>query len=227
MRKFRFALILALSALLLFTIYYAYGYTLPKWFPFNTEDALDEWEEKVFKNRVLYSVEPEQEGGYLSAKSEQACSGLIYKIKFYPKLFPMISWEWKVAKFPKEGAALQVQEGWIEKDDYAARVYVIFPSWYFMHIKCIEYIWHENLAEETIMTSPYFDNIKLIVTESGRTNMEQWVSEKRNIYDDYVRAFGKPPSVYVGAIALMTDTDNTLSTAEAFYRNIKLGYKNE
>ena len=36
---------------------------------------------------------------------------------------------------------------------------------------------------------------------------------------------GTPPAV--GAIALMTDTDNTLSTAETSYKNIRVGYKNE
>jgi hypothetical protein len=47
---------------------------------------------------------------------------------------------------------------------------------------------------------------------------------ERNIYEDYKRAFGKNPG-WIGAIALMTDTDNTLSTAEALYTDIKVGYK--
>jgi len=219
------AILILLLLLLIVSIYYAYAYTLPKWFPFNKENALDEWEERLFKNRVLYMVEPKHEGGYLSAKSEQACSGLLYRIKFYPKKLPMISWKWKVTKFPEKGLAVDMREGWIEKDDYAARVYVVFPSWYFMHTRCIEYIWDETLPEEKIMTSPYFKNIKLIVAESGRKNMGQWVSEERNIYEDYKKAFGRPYSGYVGAIALMTDTDNTLSTAEALYKDIKVGYK--
>ena len=200
---------------------------MPKWFPFNKENALEEWEEKVFKNKVLYIVEPKQEGGYLLAKSKEACSGLLYRIKFYPKKFPKISWKWKVTQFPQKREAIRTKASWIEKDDYAARVYVVFPSWYFMHIKSIEYIWDESLPAETIMTSPYFRNIKLIVAESGRENMGQWVFEERNIYEDYKKAFGKPPSGYVGAIALMTDTDNTLSTAEALYKDIKVGYQND
>lgn len=178
----------------------------------------------------MYVVKPEKEDGYLSAKSNIACSGLFYKITFNPEEFPMISWYWKVIEFPEKGESGAValnKEGWIEKDDYAARVYVIFPRFHFTKTKSIEYVWDESLPEGTIMTSPYFKNIKLIVAESGRRNIEKWVFEKRNIYEDFKRVFGEEPSGNVGAIALMTDTDNTLSTAEALYKDIKVGYKDE
>jgi len=227
MRKqlFSYVLILVL-ALCTLIIYRAYSYDLPKWFPFNKEDALQEWQEKIFQNKVLYSIKSSKASGYLSAKSNKACSGLIYKIGFNAKKNPLMSWEWKVAQFPDKTRSDSAKTGWIEKDDYAARVYVIFPSWNFLNIKSIEYVWDENLPEGTIFTSPYFGNIKLIVVESGRKNMNNWVFEERNIYEDYTKSFkGMPPAV--GAIALMTDTDNTLSTAEASYKNIRVGYKNE
>ncbi len=57
--------------------------------------------------------------------------------------------------------------------------------------------------------------------------MDEWVPEERNILKDYKRAFGKTPTQRVGAIALMTDADNTLSTAEALYKDIKVGYPHE
>ena len=225
MKKSKFIYILILSIFFLF-LYCAYSFDLPKLFSFNKKSALTEWEEKIFKNKVLYAVETKWGKSYLSAKSDKACSGLIYKIQFNPKKFPMFSWNWKVTKFPDKNAAT-VRGGWIERDDYAARVYVIFPSWNFMSIRSIEYVWDESLAEGTIITSPYFGNIKLIVTESGTKNLDKWVFEKRNIYEDYKKAFGRFPASNVGAIALMTDTDNTLSTAEAAYKDIKVGYKNE
>ncbi|MEK6732008.1 MAG: DUF3047 domain-containing protein [Candidatus Omnitrophota bacterium] len=131
-----------------------------------------------------------------------------------------------MTQFPDKTKPGNAEAGWIEKDDYAARVYVVFPSWNFTNIKSIEYIWDENLPDGTISTNPYFGNIKLIVAESGRKNMNKWVFEERNIYEDYKKCFkGTPPAV--GAIALMTDTDNTLSTAETSYKNIRVGYKND
>ncbi|MFC1666565.1 DUF3047 domain-containing protein [Candidatus Omnitrophota bacterium] len=226
MRKAKFTCALILAALAVL-IYYAHASDLPKHFLFDEEDSLTEWQEKIFKNRVLYTVEPAQKLKHLSAKSQEACSGLFYRINFDAKKFPMISWYWKVRKFPEKDTVSEDKGGWIEKDDYAARVYVIFPRLHFTKTKSIEYIWHQTLPKETIMTSPYFRNIKLIVVESGRENMDRWVFEERNIYEDYKKAFDKVPSSKVGAIALMTDTDNTLSTAEALYKDIKVGYKNE
>ncbi|MFA5271452.1 MAG: DUF3047 domain-containing protein [Candidatus Omnitrophota bacterium] len=241
---------------------FAYAYTLPKVFKFDKKNALNEWQEKIFKNRVLYIVEPEKNGGQLLAKSKNACSGLFYKIRFDSKRYPMISWKWRVIKFPEKDSprgayawareeslwdkvlvALRIKPplkkpmvlpetansakgGWLERDDYAARVYVIFPSWFFPNTKCIEYVWSENLPKGQIMTSPYFANIKLIVVESGKKNTDEWAYVERNIYNDYRSAFGRSPSI-VGAIALMTDTDNTMSTAEALYADIKVGYKND
>jgi len=203
----------------------AYAFELPKWFLFDRKNALDEWQEKIFKDRVLYEVRPGRKIGELAASSEQACSGLLYRMKFNAVKYPMISWFWKVTKFPDKKPVEEMQGGWLEKDDYAARVYVIFPSWNFLNIRSIEYVWDEDLPEETIMTSPYSKNIKLIVVESGRKNLNRWVLEERNIYLDYIRSFGHVRSLKVGAIALMTDADNTVSTAEAFYKSIKVGYE--
>ena len=226
MRNLNLILISAFLAGLTFS---AHAVELPRWLPFNKQNALKDWQEKVFKNRVLYAVEVDKttpEGMSLEAESKEACSGLIYRISFSAQKYPMMSWEWKVTKFPSKSANVD-EGGWIEKDDYAARVYIIFPSIVFTDIKSIEYVWDENLPAGTVMTSPYFENIKLIVLESGRKNLGQWVHEERNIAEDYKKAFGKPVTKRVGAISLMTDSDNTMSTAEAFYKNIKVGYKNE
>lgn len=215
---------------------YVYAFKLPQWFPFNKKNALDEWEEKVFRNKVLYVVETKHEGGYLSAKSTQAASGLVHRIKFNAQKYPMISWKWRVLTFPDKQKVLPKGEtgsgktegtrekGWIEKDDYAARVYVIFYNWNFMNIKSLEYVWDESLPKGTILTSPFFRNIKILVAESGKDHPGEWVSEERNVYNDYTKAFGRHPSASVGAIALMTNSDNTRSTAEAEYKDIRVGY---
>ena len=213
--------------LILFMALYAYAYDTPRWFPFNAENALDEWKEKIFKGRVVYAIEVEPKDGYLMAKSDQTSSGLLYKVKFDVIKNPMMSWQWKVKTFPKKEMDTEDSAGWIERDDYAARVYVIFPSWNFLNVKSLEYIWDENLPEDTILTSPYFKNIKLVVVESGKNGVDQWIFEERNIYEDYKKAFGRTPPHYVGAIAIMTDADNSLSKAEAFYKNLRVGYQHE
>jgi hypothetical protein len=61
----------------------------------------------------------------------------------------------------------------------------------------------------------------LIAVQSGRERIGTWVSEERNIYQDYIAYFGEQPPEVV-AIAIMTDTDNTGEDAVAYYADITL-----
>jgi len=196
----------------------------PKVFQFKRKDSLKEWEEKIFKGRVLYTVKMEKTDGYLNAYSKDAASGILYKVQFDPKKNPMISWKWKVLKFPNKQVNTPETEGWLEQDDYAARFYVIFPKFSFTLTKALEYVWARDIPEGTVISSPYSNNIKIIVAESGSSLFKRWVKEERNIYEDFKKAFNAKPGK-VGAIAIMTDTDNSQSTAEANYDEIKVGYK--
>ena len=202
------------------------GLTELKRFSFNRENALKEWKEKIFHGRVLYAVTPRDPAGYLTGKSQKTSSGLFYLIKFSPKKYPYLSWRWKVDKFPSKSRENdRSRKSWIERDDYAVRFYVIFPAMIFTNTRCLEYVWSEDLPQGTILTSPFFKNIKLIVLESGKEKTGEWVEEERNIFEDYKAAFGRFPSGGVGAIALMTDSDNTQSSAEGAYSDIKVGYE--
>jgi Protein of unknown function (DUF3047) len=61
----------------------------------------------------------------------------------------------------------------------------------------------------------------MIVVESGKQNVGQWINEERNLLKDYRAAFGKDPPPIV-SVAIMTDTDNTRESAAAWYGDISL-----
>ncbi len=208
-----------------FFLLVAFAQEVPKRFLFNKENALDEWQEKIFSGKVSYKVLPKSEKGELSAQSNSTASGLIYRIEFDANVNPYISWKWKVSKFPSSKLQGVTPGQWIENDDYAARIYVIFPSWIFTGTECIEYIWSDDLPKGLVLTNPYFNRIKLIVVESGKENQDKWAYAERNIAEDYKMLFGRYPSRGVGAIALMTDSDNTKSSALTYYSDIYVGYK--
>jgi hypothetical protein len=203
----------------------AFASPFPKSFPFSDQRALDEWQEKIFRGKVLYTVKTAGHGqGFLQAHSLSASSGLIHRLKLDINRYPMISWQWRVKTFPGKKIQETARGGWVEQDDYAARVYVIFLSWNIARIQSLEYVWDEVYPEGTILPSPFSNNIKLVVVESGVRNLDQWVKEERNIHKDYQKAFGRRPPRIVGAIALMTDSDNSMSSAETFYKDLKVGY---
>jgi hypothetical protein len=70
-----------------------------------------------------------------------------------------------------------------------------------------------------MVPNPYTDRIMMIVVESGADKRNQWVSEERNVSEDYKRAFGEEPPMISG-VAIMTDTDNTRESATAYYGDI-------
>jgi hypothetical protein len=195
-----------------------------KSFPFSEENALKEWEEKIFKGRVVYRIEKGQTLSYVRATSDKTASALYYKIKLDAKKnYPVISWKWNVDKFPQKKAAESLETE--NEDDFAARVYVIFPAMFFTNSRVLEYIWSQTLPEGIIGTSPYSKNIKLMVVRSGPNKDKKWFQEDRDIAADYMKAFGRAPEYDIGAVAFMTNTEHTGTSADAMYDEIKLGYK--
>jgi hypothetical protein len=59
----------------------------------------------------------------------------------------------------------------------------------------------------------------MIVIESGKSRLNEWITEERNVYDDFVKAFGQNPPKISG-VAIMTDTDNTKESATAYFGDI-------
>jgi hypothetical protein len=59
------------------------------------------------------------------------------------------------------------------------------------------------------------------VAASGSGGLGQWQSLRRNVAEDYKRAYGADPGRVLG-VAVMTDTDNTGTTAVGQYSNIQI-----
>ena len=83
----------------------------------------------------------------------------------------------------------------------------------------MNYLWESKAPEGTMVPNPYTDRVIMMVVESGETKLNQWVSEERNIFEDYKKAFGQEPPMISG-VAIMTDTDNTGESATAYYGDI-------
>jgi len=108
-----------------------------------------------------------------------------------------------------------------EGDDYAARIYVVFPSLVFWKTRTINYIWANKLPPGKAVTSPFTKNSIMIAVESGESKTGRWIEEKRNVFEDFRKHFRQDPP-RVGAIAIMTDTDNTGEKAVAWYGPIRI-----
>lgn len=179
-------------------------------------DFSDKWTEKVFAGKTNYSATRVEGVDCVMATSNSTASGLYRKLSYNPQNYPYISWSWRIEHILKNGDARK-KSG----DDYAARLYVIFPSLLFWKTRVINYIWANKLPEGMAIPSSYTDNSVMIAVQSGDRKASTWVTETRNIYLDYQNAFGDPPPK-VGAVALMTDTDNTGESTSACYGDIRI-----
>lgn len=175
----------------------------------------------------------------IKADSNASASGLIHNLRIDPALHPWLRWQWRIQHVLENGDVTTKQG-----DDCAARIYVAFvfdpkgKTWWerFRHKAAstaagrslpgssLTYIWANKALPGSILSSPYTDQSKMVVVQSGNHLSKQWIDEKRNVVDDYQSAFDKTPPPIMG-IAIMTDTDNTGESATAYYGDIRLEKK--
>jgi len=195
------------------------------------------WEPLVFKKieqHTRYDLVSDDGVVVIRAVSADAASGLIRKIQINPMEYPIVEWRWKVANI--------LQKGDVSKkagDDYPARIYITFvydPSKlsFGNRVKyktakllygeypptgAINYIWGNHAVIDTIVPNPYTDRAMMIAVDSGEGKINQWVTQRRNLLQDYRKAFQTDPPMISG-VAIMTDTDNTGESATAYYGDI-------
>ena len=211
--------------------------------PFSTADPNgpwpDGWKPLTFPKiaqHTTYSLVRDGDRVAVKAASQASSSGYTKEMLIDPKVYPIIHWQWKVSNILKAGNVAK-KEG----DDYPARIYVTFQydsakvglfgkAKYeaakliygrYPPLGAINYIWESRAPVGTAVPNPYTEQVHMIVVESGPTKLNTWITEERNVYEDYKRAFGEEPPMISG-IAIMTDTDNTGESAEAYYGDIVL-----
>lgn len=173
-------------------------------------------EEREFEGQTQYRVVELDGRPVLSASADASASGLIFPTRFNPTEWPWLEWRWKIDGVVENGDA-RIKEG----DDYAARVYVIFPHWLPIRTRSINYIWANRLPRESVQANTFTANAMMLALQSGNEESGKWVVERRNLVDDYRRLFGEDPPDEA-LVAVMTDTDQTKESAQAWYDEIRL-----
>ncbi len=84
------------------------------------------------------------------------------------------------------------------------------------------YVWCNKREAGSVVMNPRTDRIRKLVLESGPKRLNRWIDYERDIRADYRQAFGEEPGRLI-AVGIMTDTDNTKSSAEAWYGPVVLG----
>ena len=192
-----------------------------KTFSFSSPNSLDEWDEKILaKSSSGYSVVEYEGEKCVRADSVNACSALFFKKRLSSKRDIYVSWDWKADKFPDRKKAETLEKK--KEFDFVAQVYVVFYAKFFLNSKAIQYVWTEEVPVGTHTDSPYTKKVQLLVLQSGPS--EEWKHEERDIRKDYFDLFGEELGKDIAAVAFMTDSDSTGTTASAYFDNIEIGF---
>ena len=83
------------------------------------------------------------------------------------------------------------------------------------------YVWCNTCELGNVIVNPHTDRIRKLPLESGPAKLNSWLDYERVVRTDFVKAFGEEPGVLT-SISIMTDTDNTKSSASAWYGSVSL-----
>jgi len=187
------------------------------------------------KRPTRYSLVRDEGTMGLRADAEASMASVVHPLHLDASRLPLVSWRWKASNTLRK-ADINTRAG----DDYAARVYVLFdydtarlPLLKRMKLALARkrygadmpaaalcYVWDAKAAVGTSTWSAYTDRVRMVVVESGATNLGRWREVERNVQADFRAAFGEEPPAISG-VAVVTDTDNTGESASTLFGDIR------
>jgi hypothetical protein len=164
--------------------------------------------------RPVYDFTVVEDEGHrgLQLRSRGDHSTIARRLRISLKATPLLEWSWKMVQFPA-GADLRRKE----TSDLSGHLFVVWPRQPAMlRSRLIGYVWDEKIATDTVEPSRKTGTVTFVVVRSGTAEASSWVTERRNVAEDYRRIYGEDPED-AGAVALSIDTNDTRSTAEAVF----------
>lgn len=197
----------------------------------------DDWHEVRLpgKAETRYRWEDKDGRRALFADADRSASMWRRKLDLVPERIGEVAFSWRVDRLI-DGASVSVAE----REDAPARVLFGFggdtsklPQRTRMMFELahaltgeappyatLMYVWENHAPLDSVVVNPRTDRIRKIVLDSGPAHLGRWRDHQRHLAADFRRAFGEDPGP-LQSVALMTDADNTRSTAQAWYGPVR------
>ncbi len=178
----------------------------------------DEWLHMPIKGRTEYRLAHLDGRLGIRARGMGGASGLTRRVEIDSERCPWIEWTWRVERL-QASADLNSRE----HEDVAASLFSLFGDLGLISmpdpVPTLRYVWtNEAVPAGSIVDNPYLPGVvRSIVVRSGQADTGRWVTERRNLHEDFVAAFGSEPPEPVHVVALFTDNDQTEEPVEAYY----------
>ncbi len=187
------------------------------------------------KSPTLYRFVEDLGVVVLHAHAEAAASGIVAPVRFDINASPILQWRWKVAQLiddadnavaSREDSPVRIilnfdgDRAKLSLRDKASSAIAKRISGRGLPYAELMYIWSNRAPVGTVIENPHTHRIEMVVATSGSANVGQWVTVRRNVVDDFRRAFNELPGLLTD-VGVLTDTDNTGATVDAWYGDIR------
>ncbi|MBK5283347.1 MAG: DUF3047 domain-containing protein [Nitrospiraceae bacterium] len=177
------------------------------------------WELTTHDDTAELVTVHEEVGPALKLHADESSFSIQKEIDVNLRLTPWLVWQWKVTALPEQGDFTLT-----EQDDQAAQLILAFSKSFWEIRKSLSYIWGNTFPIGTINDTaagallPLLD-MKAVVVRSGKNDMGTWISESRNVFEDYKQLYGKEPESVVG-IRIQINSQHTKAYAESLWGRI-------
>ena len=175
-----------------------------------------DWKVRKDSGKGVYAVHEEDGKRFLRALAKQLG---IQAAKPYEtwdlKEYPVLAWSWRPITFPPGS-----DERDAKRNDSVLAVYAVFPHSP-VTVKALKYVWSAVVPKDTHLTASH-GLTQVRVIETGTDRRKEWAEERVNVAEDYKKYFGDGEMPRPAGIAVLTDSDDTKSTAQGDYANFRV-----
>ena len=181
----------------------------------NVGEFPPDWKPRKDSGRGVYSIQEDSGKRFLHASSRGLGIQAARQYEWDLAAYPVLAWSWRPVEFPKSA-----DERNAKTNDSALSVYAVFPNNAFS-VKTMKYIWSAVVPVGTNLTSSG-GLTQVLVRRSGTSGRNEWTDERVNVLDDYRRYFGATDTPKPAGIAVLTDADDTNTSAQGDYANFRV-----
>jgi hypothetical protein len=171
------------------------------------------WEVRKDDGRSVYTVAEESGRRFLRAVAKgHGIQAARQTPAWDLETHPVLAWAWRPREFPRDG-----HERESGRNDSVLAVYMAVPHSKVRGPKAVKYIWSEKVPVGTQLASNAGLTQVRVLRSGPPASREAWVEERVNVRDQWKAAFKESQTPKPGGIVILTDADDTSSTAAGDY----------
>jgi hypothetical protein len=174
-----------------------------------------DWKPRKDAGREAYSIREADGLRFLHAVAKNLGIQAARQHEWDPKAYPILAWSWRPVEFPAGSDERQSKT-----NDSAVSVYAVFPHSP-VSVKTLKYIWSAVVPVGTRLSSSA-GLTQVLVIRNGTEKKGTWREERVNVFEDYRKFFEEGETPKASGIAVLTDSDDTKSTAQGDYANFRV-----